>query len=63
MTFLQKSYGDWNKIEKNGFVPMSYEGSDDDDDIKMVPIINENNNNNYNIVSDSKSDDKAKKTS
>ena len=38
-----------------------YEGSDNDDDkAKTVSEINQNNHNNYNVVSNSKSDDKAK---
>ena len=62
MTFLQKSYGDWSKVEKPVLFPISYEGSEeDDDDVKMVPVINQNNSNDFKVVSDSKSNDKANK--
>ena len=32
MTFLQKSYGHWNKVKKPVMVHISYEGSDDDEE-------------------------------
>ena len=50
---LQKSYMDYNKVEKPILVTTSYEGSDDKEKLEMVPLIN--NNNSYNAVSDSKS--------
>ena len=41
-------------------VPKSYKGSDDDEDVEKSPK-NNGDNNNYNIVSDSGSDEEAKK--
>ena len=57
MTFLQKSYGEYSKVEKPVLVRVSYEGWDDEEELETVPIIGENNNNNNNnLVSDSDSD-------
>ena len=42
MTFLQKSYGDHNKVENPVFVNTSYERSNDEE-LEMVPGINQNN--------------------
>ena len=58
MTFLQKSYGDFNKVEKPVLVTMSYE--DNENELEMIPVVMQNNND-YNVVSDSKSesDDKS----
>ena len=39
LTFLQRSYGEYSKVEKPALVSMSYEGPDDDEELKMVPII------------------------
>ena len=58
MTFLQKSNGEYNKVEKPVLVTASYEGLDDENKVKMVPIIS--NNNNSNVVSDSNRDDDTK---
>ena len=57
ITFLQKSYGDYNKVEKPVLVTTSYEESDDEEKLEMVPVVDNNNNNNdnYNVVSYSKS--------
>ena len=54
VTFLQKSYGEYSKVEKPVVLNMSYEGSGDEEELKTVPV--ENNNNNVNVVSDSDSD-------
>ena len=54
MTFLQKSYGEYSKVEKPVVLTMTYEGPDDEEELKIVPI--ENNNINVNIVSNSNSD-------
>ena len=54
MTFLQKSYGEYTKVDKPVVVTMSYEGSDNEEELKIVPIVT--NNNNVNVVSDSSSD-------
>ena len=55
MTFLQKSYQDFSKVEKTVLITTSYKGLIDYEELKMVPVINQNNNNNYNVVSHSKS--------
>ena len=44
MTFLNKSHGNWTKVEKATVVPVSYEGSDDEEEVEMVSAHNENNN-------------------
>ena len=62
MTFLQKSYVDYNKVEKPVLVTISYEGSNDEEELEMVLVIN-GNNNNYNIVGDSKSNNEVQKNS
>ena len=62
MTFLQKSYRDWEKVEKLVVISKNYEGSFDDLELKMVPVINQNNNNYYNVVGVSKCNEKLKKT-
>ena len=61
MTFLDKLFGKWNKVEKPTLVSMSFEGSDDDEEIETVLSHTENNNNNNNILSSLESDDKVKK--
>ena len=47
MNFLQKSYGEYSKVEKPVLVTMSYEGLDDEEELETVPIVSKNNNNNY----------------
>ena len=54
VTFLQKSYGEYTKVEKPTVLTMIYEGLDDKEELETVPI--ESNNNNINVVSDSDSD-------
>ena len=54
MTFLQKSYSEYTKVEKAADLTMSYEGSDEEEELKTVPVVN--NNDNINVVSDSDSD-------
>ena len=54
MTFLQKSYGEYTKVEKPVVVTISYEGSDKEKALETVPFVS--NNNNVNEVSDFKSD-------
>ena len=57
MTFPQKSYIEYYKIEKPAWVTTSYEGSNEEEEFETVLIINNHNNMNMNIVSDSNSDD------
>ena len=45
ITFLQKSYVDYNIIEKPFLITLSHEGSDDKEELKPVSIFNQNNNN------------------
>ena len=55
MTFLQKSYGEYNKVKKLVLVTTYYEGSDDNEELETVPIVSQNNN--YcNVVSNSNND-------
>ena len=54
MTFLQKSYSEYTKVDKPMVVTMSYEWSDDDEELEAVPVIV--NNNNVYLVSDSDTD-------
>ena len=58
MTFLQKSYGEYSKVEKPAVLNTSYEGSDDNEELKIVPV--DNKNNNVNIVSNSDSNSSNK---
>ena len=58
MTFLQKSYGEYSKVEKPAVLNMSYEGSNDEEELEIVPV--DNKNNNVNVVSDSNSDSSDK---
>ena len=51
LTFLDKSYGEWHKVENQAVVSMSYEGLEDDED-KLALVHNEKIYNNYNVVSD-----------
>ena len=48
MTFLQKSYGEYSKIEEPLLISMSYEDSDEKEELKTVPIISKNNFENFN---------------
>ena len=57
VTFLQKSYGEYTKVEKSVLVTMSYEGSNDEEEHKTIPIVN---NTNVNIVSETNSYDNIK---
>ena len=57
--FLQKSYGEYTKVEKPAVLTMSYEGLDEEEEPKMVPVVI--NNSNVNVVSDSNSDSSDKK--
>ena len=43
VTFLQKSYGEYAKVEKPALMTRSYERSDDEEELKMVPLVNNNN--------------------
>ena len=54
MTFLQKSYSEYTKVEKPAMLTMSYEGSDEEEEPKMVPVVI--NNSNVNVVSNCNSD-------
>ena len=42
MTFLSKSYDEWNKVEKPALVPLIYQVSDEKE-VEMVLDYNENN--------------------
>ena len=55
MTFWNKSFNEWDKIDKPVLVFIDYEGSNDNN-IKMVPT-NNNVNNCCNMISDSKSEE------
>ena len=55
LSFLQKSYRDYNKVKNPVLVTMSYEGMDDEEELKMVPVINHDDND-YNVLSYSKSE-------
>ena len=52
VTFLNKSYGEFNKVDDTVIVPMSYEGLNDEDVDDSIFINNRSNNNDYNVVSD-----------
>ena len=54
VTFLQKFYIEYTKVEKPVLVTMSYEGLNDEEELKMVSIVNENNN--VNKITDIKND-------
>ena len=41
-----KLYGEWKRVEKPAFVPVSYDGSNDEDE--MVLINNDSINDDYN---------------
>ena len=45
MTFLQRSYGEYSKVEKPVLVTMSCEESDDEEELEMVQVVN-----NYNVI-------------
>ena len=36
VTFLEKSFSEWNNVEKPTVVPVHYEGSDDEEEVKTV---------------------------
>ena len=55
MTFLQKSYIEYSKVEKPVLVTTSYEGLDDEEELKMVPVVNQSNNHS-NAISNFNSD-------
>ena len=55
MTFLNKSYGEFNEVDDPVIVLESYEGSGDEDYDEIIWINNENNNNDYSDDLDSKS--------
>ena len=59
MTFLQKSYSEYSKVEKPVLVTLSFEGSDEEDELKTFPIISQTNKNNH-LVSNSNSDSDGK---
>ena len=54
MTFLQKSYGEYTKVDKPVVVTTSYEGLSKEEELKTVPAAI--NNNNVNVVTNSKKD-------
>ena len=39
VTYLQKTYGKYAKVEKSILVTMSNEGSNDEEKLEMVPVI------------------------
>ena len=53
MTFLQKSYSEYTKVEKPLVLTMSHEGLDEEE-LEMVAVVNSNNN--VNVVNNSNSD-------
>ena len=58
VTFLQKSYGEYSKVEKPVVLNMSYEKSDDQEELKIVPV--DNKKNDVNVFSNSNSDSSDK---
>ena len=48
LTFLEKSYGEWYKVEKSTQVPMSYEGSVDEKKVKT--FLAEYSNNDFILI-------------
>ena len=54
MSFLQKSYSEYTKVDKPVVVTKSYEGSENEEEELKVPLVI--NNNNVNAVSDSNTD-------
>ena len=50
VTFLQKSYSEYTKVDKPVVVTTSYEGSTKEEKLKIVPVVI--NNNNLNVVTD-----------
>ena len=54
MSFLQKSYSEYTKVDKPVVVTKSYEGSENEEEELTVPLVI--NNNNVNAVSDSNTD-------
>ena len=46
MTFLNKLYGEWNKIDDSVIVLASYERLDDEDNVESIFENNNNINNN-----------------
>ena len=57
--YPDKSYVEWNKVEKSTVVPMCYEGSDDEEEVNTNSENNENNNNYFYKVSNLESKDEA----
>ena len=54
VTFLQKSYGKYTKVDKPVVVTTSYEGLNEEEELKTVTLVIHNNN--VNVVSDSNTD-------
>ena len=54
VTFLQKSYGEYSKVEKPVVMNTNYEGFDDEEELEIVPA--DDKNNDVNVVSNSNSD-------
>ena len=48
VTFLNKSYNEFNKVDDTVIAIMCYVGSDDEEDDESIFINNKNNNNDYN---------------
>ena len=42
LTFLQKSYSEYTKVEKPVLVTTSYEGLNDEEEFEMFPIVDNN---------------------
>ena len=55
VTFLDKSYGEYHKIQQPVILTTSYERSDDEEELEIVSK-NNNNNSDVNIVSNSNRD-------
>ena len=51
VNFLQRPFGEWNKVEKLTVAPMSYEGLDEEE-VEVDLGNDKNTNNNYNLVGD-----------
>ena len=52
VTFLQKSYGEYSKVEKPVVLNTSYQGSNGEEELEIVPLYNKNNDVNVGSNSD-----------
>ena len=57
VTFMDKSFGEWNMVEKPAAVTVTYEGSYEKQKIEMVLAPNKNNYYYHNVVTHLESND------